>query len=116
MFNFIRAGGFAMLPILVLGIATLIVAGSCAFRPSERKLGLIRPLSVALVFMSLAGTCAGIAATMKYVTRLPQLAESPKLPLIVMTGIGESISSLILGLGILSVVWILAAFGLRRQP
>lgn len=115
MLHFMRAGGLAMWPILILGIVSLVVAGSFAWRPTERKLGLIRPLSVATVFLSLTGTFTGLAATMIHVTTLPKFAESPKLPLYLMMGIGESISSVILGFGILSVVWILAAFGLRRQ-
>ena len=115
MLDFMKAGGFAMWPLLILGFATLAVAGSFAWRPSERKLGLIRPLSVATIFMSLAGTFAGIAATMTHFSSLPQFSESPKLPLVVMAGIGESMSAMILGFGLLAVVWILTAFGLRRQ-
>lgn len=116
MLNFMRSGGFAMWPILALGIVALSIALSYAMRPTERKLGLIRPLSVATLLMSLAGTLTGIAATMKHVTTIPKLAESPKMPLYVMMGIGESISSVILGFGLLTIVWILAAFGLHRQP
>ncbi len=115
MMDFMRAGGYAMWPILVLGIVALVVAGSFSWAPTERKLGLIRPLSVATVFMSLAGTMAGLATTMRAVSTVPTYAESPKLPLYVMMGIGESISSVVLGFSILAIVWVLTAFGLRRQ-
>ena len=115
MMEFMKTGGVAMWLILALGVAVVGLAGSFAWNPSERKLGLVRPLSVALVFLSVAGTAAGIAATMTYVTRVPEFATDPKLPLIVLTGIGESITPLILGFTILTTVWLTVTLGLRRQ-
>ena len=115
MMDFMRAGGYAMWPILVLGIVTLGIAGSFSWAPTERKLGLIRPLSVSMVFMSLASTFAGFAMSAKNVQRVAEYPNNPKLPYLVMMGFGESITALILAFGILSVVWVLMAFGLRRQ-
>ena len=114
MLDFMRAGGFSMWFILALGFVTLGVAGSFAWRPGERKLGILRPLSVATVFAVLAGVFSDIGATMKHVSSVEEFARSPDLHLIVMTGLGESMAPAILGFSMLSVAWILAAAGLRR--
>jgi hypothetical protein len=104
-----------MWPILVLGLVTLGIASSFAWTPTERKLGLIRPLSVSMVFLSLSSTLIGFVYSVRYVDRIPDFANNPTTPYRVLMGLGESISALILAFGILSIVWVLAAFGLRRQ-
>jgi hypothetical protein len=115
MLEFMRAGGYAMWVILLLGGLALWVAGSFAWRPGERKLGILRPLSVATVFATLAGIFSGFGATMHNVTTNPEWSQSPELHLIVMTGIGESLANAILGFGMLTVAWILATVGMRRM-
>jgi hypothetical protein len=113
--EFMRAGGFAMWFILALGLACLVLTGSFIWRPAERKLAMIRPLSLATVFATLAGVTTGLAATTKYVAARPELAGSADLPILVLIGIGESLANAILGFSILMLVWILVAVGLRRQ-
>ena len=114
MLDFMRAGGYSMWFILAIGLVVLGVAGSLVWRPGERKLGILRPLSLAMVFATLSGIFSGIGATMKHVTTIEEWAQSPDLHLIVMTGLGESMAPAILGFSILSVAWLLAAVGLRR--
>ena len=114
MMDFMRAGGYSMWFILVIGLVALGVAGSFAWRPGERKLGVLRPLSLATVFAVLAGIFSDIGATMRTVTSIEEYAQSPDLHLIVMTGIGESMAPAVLGFSILAVAWLLASVGLRR--
>lgn len=116
MLDFFRAGGYSMWFILVLGGVTLGVSIWFAIRPGERKLAFLRPMSVATVFSVLSGVFSDLGAVMHTVTNRPEFAQSPDLHLIVMTGIGESMAPAILGFSILSVAWLLAAVGLRRQP
>ncbi len=46
MFQFMREGGYAMWFILVVGGVTLGIAVSFVVRPTERKLSVMRPMSV----------------------------------------------------------------------
>jgi len=115
MLEFMRAGGFGMWVILALGAVALGIAGSFAWRPTERKLGLIRPMSVSIVFATLLGVFAALGAVFKHVTTLDKFSKSPDLHLIVMTGLGESMAPAILGFAMLTVVWLISTMGLRRQ-
>jgi hypothetical protein len=115
MIEFMRAGGYAMWIILALGLACLALTGSFVWRPAERKLAMIRPLSLATVFAVLSGVTSGLAMTTRFVAARPELAGSPEMPVVVLIGIGESLTNAILGFSILMLVWILVAIGLRRQ-
>ena len=115
MMDFMRAGGYSMWFILLLGGVTLGVAVWFAIRPGERKLAFIRPMSVATVFAVLSGVFSDLGAVAHNVTTRPEFAQSPDLHLILLTGFGESMAPAILGFSILSLAWLLAAVGLRRQ-
>lgn len=112
MLNFMREGGFAMWLILGLGGVGLFLGGSHALRPGERKLSILRPLSLSTLFASLLGFTSGLAATVKGV--MPEGEAPPNLAVLVMTGIGESLCNLILGLALLTLAWLLVAVGQRR--
>jgi hypothetical protein len=116
MLGFMQEGGYSMWLILVLGLLALGLAGSFAVRPTERKLNILRPLSLATVFSILGAIAADIGAVMKRVPQLPEFASSPDLRVALYTsGIGESMVPAILGFTVLSLVWLLAAVGFRRQ-
>jgi len=116
MLGFMQEGGYSMWLILVLGLLALGLAGSFAVRPAERKLNILRPLSLATVFSILGAIAADIGAVMKRVPQLPEFASSPDLRVALYTsGIGESMVPAILGFTVLSLVWLLAAVGFRRQ-
>ena len=112
MMSFIQQGGASMWLILVLGLLTLGAAGSFAVRPAERKLSMIRPLSLATMFSVLGGIAADLGATLKNVSASPEYASSPAA---LMAGIAESMVPAILGFTLLSLAWLVAAAGLRRQ-
>ena len=116
MIEFMRAGGVAMWFILAIGGTGLGLAISFAVRPGERKLGVLRPLSVACVFAVLSGIFSGLGAVAHHVVNNDAWAHSPDFHLIVLTGFGESMAPAVLGFSMLAVIWILAAVGLRRQP
>ena len=64
----------------------------------------------------LGAIAADIGAVMKRVPQLPEFASSPDLRVALYTsGIGESMVPAILGFTVLSLVWLLAAVGFRRQ-
>jgi len=113
MLEFMRTGGYGMWFILALGLGCLGLAGSYLWRPAERKLAMLRPLSLATVFAILAGICAGLAATTKYVSS--ELTDMAQLPVVVLIGIGETLTNGILGFSLLMLVWLLTAIGMRRS-
>jgi len=112
--EFMRAGGVPIWIVLVFGLVALLTAVLFAWRPSERRAAILRSLSTATVFAILSGFVSCIAAVMFKVPQHPEWAKSPDRTLIVMTGIGESLTPAILGFTMLSLVWLLAAVGNRR--
>jgi heme exporter protein D len=115
MLEFMRAGGYAMWVILVVGGTSLGLAVSFVVRPSERKLAVFRPLAVSVLFLTLSGLFSGLGATMHNVTTNPRFADSPELHKWVMMGIGESTANAILGFSLLALAWLVVAVGMRRQ-
>lgn len=114
MMEFMRAGGFSIWIVLIFGLITLGVAGLFLWRPNNRRLAVIRGLSVATCFAVLSGLSANLAAVGFKVPQNPEWAKSPDIHLIVMTGIGESLTVAILGFTILALAWLMAALGQRR--
>jgi hypothetical protein len=116
MIQFMRAGGFPIWIVLLFGLITLVVAGLFVWRPDERKHGMLRGMTMATQYSIWTALFSCLAAVMFKVPQTPEWAKSPDLPLIVMTGIGESLTPCILGFTILSLAWLLGAVGKRRLP
>lgn len=107
-----RAGGIAILG-MVVGIAPLAVGVAYALRPSERRLALMRPLSLATIFAALCTLLAGLAATLRGIAAAGSWA-AVSMPG-VMHSLSESITPMFVAFGLLTVSWIAAAVGMRRQ-
>lgn len=114
MMEFFAAGGWPMIVVLLFGALTLVGAAAFFRKPEERHIGMIRGLSVATVFAVLCGVCADLAAVFTKVPNNPEWAQSPDLPLIVMTGLGEALTPAILGFSLLALAWMVTAVGVRR--
>jgi hypothetical protein len=99
---------------IVIALLLLWVAISFAIRPTERKLAILRPLALSLVFALLAITLAGWANLLHALQRIsfPEGKDSVRL---LLSGLAEGLVPGILGFAVLAVSWALAAFGLRRQ-
>ncbi len=99
--------------VVLLAGFTLGAAVSFAWRPGERKLAALRPLSLALVLAVLSSTFAGIALTTKHAADAGGLAGDgvPQL----LAGIAEAMVLGILGFTVLALSWALVAVGFRRQ-
>ncbi len=99
---------------IVIALLLLGVAISFAIRPTEYKLGILRPLALSLVFALLAITFAGFANLLTGLHRLsfPEGKESMGL---LLGGLAEGLIPGIMGFAVLAVSWGLAALGLSRQ-
>jgi hypothetical protein len=114
MMDFMRAGGFAIWLVLLFGLITLGAAALFAWRPDERRLAFIRAMTWATLFQTIAATVMGFGAVGFKVPNTPAWAESPKVHLIVMEGIAESLTNSMLGFTVLAVAWLVTAIGIRR--
>jgi len=108
----------------LIGLATLAVAVRFAFRPAERTLAILRPLTAATltsaVTVVLVGTtnllsglkwALGRAAAMGPGQPAPSPANLPS----ILGGVVESLATLGGCAALLTVVWVLVAVGLHRQ-
>ena len=91
--------------ILPLGFGVLY-----AVRPTEQRLALLRPISLAGIFAGLSGSMAGFINVLSHVWR----TESPSVT-IMAVGTAEALVSLLVAFGSLTVAWLCVAVGLRRH-
>ncbi|MEZ4220515.1 MAG: hypothetical protein R3B13_06245 [Polyangiaceae bacterium] len=115
MYEFLRLGGVPMIFVLLFGALTLAAAVTFARRPMERMVGMIRGMSIATVFVVLSGVASGLVATFTRVPQTPEWANDPKVSLIIVTGIGESLTIAIVGFSFLAIAWLVTALGVRRM-
>ncbi len=102
----------------LVALATLGTAAYFAFRPSERTLGILRPLCAATTYSALAAFFAGITNGLYGVARVMDgtiAAPAGRLWPMVVGGLAESPIPLVAGFAVVSVAWLLVAVGLRRQ-
>lgn len=102
---------FAELTIAV-AIAAFGLAVTYVFRPTERKLVLMRPVSLAAIFATLSGLLSGWMAVLRGIAATPEghLGLSR-----VYQGIAESLTIGFVSFGLLAAAWLLVAVGLLRR-
>jgi hypothetical protein len=96
----------------LVALITLANAVYFAFRPTERALGILRPLCAATTASALAALFAGLTNGLYYFSR--HLEDTPTWPRMVQ-GFAETPIPLVAGFAVVSVTWLLVAVGLRRQ-
>jgi hypothetical protein len=113
--RFMGEGGWAMWFVLAFGLITFATAAGFALRPDRGRRRAMRSLGRATTFSVLTAVSANLAAVGSKVPNIPELANSPRLHLIVMEGISESLAPAILGFALISFAWIVMAIGERRH-
>lgn len=99
--------------ILVSGVGALGMAIAYAIRPTERRLALMRPLSLASIFAAICSFSQGMAQVLQGVG-----ASAPFDAMDVgrvFMGLAETFVPLFVAFAFLAVAWLLVAVGLRRQ-
>lgn len=104
-------GGMGVLGMLV-AIATVAMAAAYAIRPNERRLALMRPLSLATIFAALFSFTAGLAVILDGISATG--AANVGWPRVA-AGAAESLVPLFGAFGSLTVAWVLVAIGFRRH-
>ena len=103
-------------PVAVLGIfvcvAPMVLGWWFAFRPSERLLALMRPLTLAATFAAISNTMLGLVNTLVGLSSHPERASSAGL---IAANLAESLAVPFLSFGCLAVAWLAVAVGMRKQ-
>ena len=97
---------------LLVDVVPLIMAVLYAIRPTERRLALMRPLSLAGLFGGLAGTIGGFGAVLRGVGVTQEITAVARQRIAL--GTSETLVPLFVGLSCLTAAWLLVAVGMRR--
>lgn len=103
--------GIGILGTLV-AIATVAVGFACAVRPDERRLALMRPLSLATIFAALCTFSVGIATILTGIGNSGDLSASSWRA--ISRGAAETFVPIFAAFGCLTVAWVLVAIGIRK--
>jgi hypothetical protein len=99
---------------MVLALAPVVSALAYVWRPSERRLALMRPVSLAGLFAALAGTVLGFLTWLRGIAATPDVFQGRHH--LAMIGLAESLVPLLVGFASLTVAWLLVAAGMSRRP
>jgi predicted ABC-type sugar transport system permease subunit len=99
--------------ILVSGLGAFGMAVAYAVRPTERKLALMRPLSLASIFAAVCSFFGGVATVLGGLAATLEVGP-PRIGLVLM-GFRETIIPLFVAFAFLSVAWLLVVLGMRPQ-
>ena len=103
---------FALLTMAV-AIVAFGIAAAYVFRPTEQKLVLMRPVSLAAIFATVSGLLGGWMAVLASIPATPD-GHLPVASLY--RGIAESLTIGFVSFGLLAAAWMLVAVGgLRRH-
>jgi hypothetical protein len=105
-----NAGILAFLSILA-AVPPVFVGVAYAIKPSEARLALMRPLSLAAIFAALCGAFAGTINILIGIA-----ASEPVNYRVGVVATAEVLVLLFVAFGCLTVAWLCVAAGLRRQP
>ena len=98
--------------ILVSGVGALGTAIAYAIRPTDRKLTLMRPLSLASIFAAICSWSVGTATALKHAADTGLGADAAR---VMVAGLSEAMIPPFVAFAFLSVAWLLVALGLRRE-
>jgi hypothetical protein len=99
--------------ILVAGVGVFGTSIAYAVRPTERKLALMRPLTLAAIFAAVCSSSVGVATALKFAGAAA--GSDPKHMGVMLMGLSESLIPPFVAFAFLAVSWLLVALGMRRQ-
>ena len=110
--NMLKQMGPAAFISLLMGLVPLGFGILYAARPTEQRLALMRPISLAAIFAAIHGTSLGFVNAFVYVANRTNLEVTPA----VLVGVAESLVTIMFNFGCLMLAWLLVAFGMWRRP
>jgi hypothetical protein len=112
MLSMLSQAGLLSLFSLIVGVLPLGFGVAYAVRPTEQRLALMRPISLASIFGALCGTVSGLIN----VLRMVWVREPPVETSVLAVGTAEALVPLLVAFGALTIAWLCAAVGLKRHP
>ena len=110
LFSVFREAGIAALFSMLVTLFPAVAGGSYLLSPSERRLALLRPISLAGLFAGLAGLLLGFINVLRGIW-----IHDPLDWKVVAVGSAEAMVPLTLAFGALTFAWLCVAIGMRRQ-
>jgi hypothetical protein len=104
-----QAGIMARLCLLV-ALFPLAAGVAYVIRPTEQRLALMRPISLAGIFNGLSGSVLGFMNVLRWYAN-----NNEPSPRIMAVGAAESLVTLFVAFGCLTVAWLCVALGMRRN-
>ena len=108
----LRQASIVALVSMFLGIVPLAMGVVYAIWPSEQRLTLIRPLSLATIFAAISGSVLGVLNVFLSMGT----SDAPTFSRVAAIGFSESLVPAVFGFGCLTVAWLCVALGLWRRP
>ena len=106
----LRNASLASLLGLLISAAPLVMALSFAFWPSERKLAMMRPLSLAGTYAAVANILLGL---LNGLVGLARPAETPVVQRVAVV-LAEGVVPAFVAFALLAAAWVCVALGMRR--
>jgi hypothetical protein len=97
---------------MFMGLVPLGMGILYAIRPSEQRLALMRPLSLATIFAAISGTMLGLLNVLRGIG----VADTLEFSRVSAIGMAEALVPIFFGFGCLTVAWLCVALGLWRRP
>jgi hypothetical protein len=110
LFDMFMQMGLAALFSIMVSFLPLIAAGAYLFRPTEQRLAMMRPLSLAGIFAGLNGSSLGAINTLRGLW-----LEPPRDGTILLISAAESIVPLYVSFSCLMLAWLLVSAGMWRS-
>jgi hypothetical protein len=108
---FTNAGLFSKVA-TVIGVVPLALGVVYAVWPTEERLALMRPLSLATIFAAISGMVVGVLNALLWAANQDPGAFTR----IAAIGVSEALVPVFFGFGCLTVAWLCVAVGLWRRP
>lgn len=112
--EFFRMGGFPMLVIVVFGLLGVVNAARFAWAPGPGRVAYQVAIGVSVLFAGVGGVAIDLIAVAVQVPQHPEWIADAGLPLVLLQGLGEALTPLVLACGVLIAQALLVALGLRR--
>jgi len=112
LFDMLRQASIVALLSLIVTTLPLGAGVAYAVRPTEQRLALMRPVSLAGIFAGLCGLLSGLINILRFIA----VSEKPVESRLVALGVAEALVPLFVAFGCLTAAWLCVAVGLRRHP
>jgi hypothetical protein len=111
LFDVLRQASIVALLSLIVSVLPLGAGAAYAIRPTEQRLALMRPVSLAGLFAALCGLLSGLVN----ILRLIAVSDTPVEARFIALALAEALVPLFVAFGCLAVAWLCVALGLRRH-